>query len=277
MSTIYHSFSLLTDRTLESQKVFIPLVQNYEEKAAQAVQQILVQIHQQKLETYETKIKFETEFQGLAYFMYHWWLSTAVFFITNIMLVEVLLVSYLWNVLLSTFQGTSELLEVDEEMKDSQEESENENGTIYESTTPPLTSTSPSKDTDQVTESISEESGHELDFEEIQEIRGFTTSPGFQITSQTALGTGYAVPVTSYSAQRLKGNSSMQSSTLSTRDTVEQEHLISRTPSLLGDSDLELESVPSNTDHGDPPIQSESHTPDIDMSGLLETEEEIHL
>jgi hypothetical protein len=273
---MYNSFSLLTNRALESQTLFIPLVQNYEEKASQSVQEIRLEIHQPNLETYDTKIKFETEFQGLAYFMYHWWFSTAVFFITNIMLMEVLLISYLWNVLLSTFQGETELLEVNDESKDSQEDSEYENGTIYESTTPPVTSESPSKVTDPLTESISEDSGHELDFEEIQAIRGFTTSPGFQITSQTALGTGYAVPVTSYAAQRLKANSNMQSSTLSARDIAPSEHLMNQTPSLLGDSDLELESIPS-ADPNELPTQQESHTPDIDMTGLLETEEEIHL
>jgi hypothetical protein len=294
MTTIYNSFSLLTDRSTESQTLFVPLIQNYKEKASQPVRQIKVEIHQPLLETYQTKIKFETQFQGLAYFMYHWWLSTALFFITNIMLVEILLASYIWNVMLSIFSSDTVSMDLyEEDFKDLQGNSENENSTIYETTTtPPATTNSSPSRVSYPLPSISDDSGHEMDFEEIQDIRGYEVTPGFQATTQTSLGTGYAAPMTSYSAQKLKSSSplhhSMQYNRSSTRipntsGNSNQMNGATEPPQLLTESEIDIESVSSHiadvqASTGPTELTNSSlHTTDIDIYGLLETDEEIHL
>jgi hypothetical protein len=264
LTTIYNSFSLLTDRSAESQTLFIPLVQNYEEKATQPVQEIRIEIRQPLLETYQTKIKFETEFQGLAYFMYHWSFSTALFFITNIMLVEVLLASYVWNVLLSIFPSSDQVsMEYQDEIKEP--ESENENSTIYETSTPPASTTTTPSRVSYPIPSTTSESGHEMDFEEIQDIRGYSTTPGFQ--SQTSLGTGYAVPVTSYTAQKLKAASlphSMQNNAISRTDRTNNTDI--EPPVLLTESEIDALSVQESSE------PTESTDPSIDTNEPIDDE-----
>ncbi|KAI8924047.1 putative adipose-regulatory protein-domain-containing protein [Entophlyctis helioformis] len=91
--------SLLFGLSLESQQFTVRLVEDYEEKQATPVDRILVSISTDKLQTYATNLRIETHFQGLSYFMFHWWLTTAAFFISIFMLVETLFVSSFWRVI----------------------------------------------------------------------------------------------------------------------------------------------------------------------------------
>ncbi len=98
MKTGFYSVSLILDRALESSSISIPLIENYMESTKDQVKYIKIVLGNSKVETYESFILIETHFQGLAYFMHHWWISTALFFISNIMLAEILIASYVWNV-----------------------------------------------------------------------------------------------------------------------------------------------------------------------------------
>ncbi|KAJ3306301.1 hypothetical protein HDV03_000224 [Kappamyces sp. JEL0829] len=99
LSTAFSCLSLVLDRSLESSTVAVPLVKNHLESSTNPVRFVRISLGNAKLETYSSYLLVDTHFQGLAYFMHHWWLSTALFFISNIMLVEILIASYVWNLI----------------------------------------------------------------------------------------------------------------------------------------------------------------------------------
>ncbi|KAH6592714.1 hypothetical protein BASA50_007894 [Batrachochytrium salamandrivorans] len=77
----------------EAQQLSVCLVENYVEKKAAYVDSVVLFFSDPRLQTYQTNLRIETHFQGLSYFMYHWWLTTSLFFISFILLVETLLFS----------------------------------------------------------------------------------------------------------------------------------------------------------------------------------------
>ncbi|KAJ3323744.1 hypothetical protein HDV06_001474 [Boothiomyces sp. JEL0866] len=103
LSTFYNSFSLLTGRALESQSIRVDLIENFQELSSNPVRFAHVEIST-PLQTYASHLVINTHFQGLAYFMHHWWLTTAVFFITSIMVSEILIASYVWNIILAYYE-----------------------------------------------------------------------------------------------------------------------------------------------------------------------------
>ncbi|KAJ3260442.1 Berardinelli-Seip congenital lipodystrophy 2 (seipin) [Boothiomyces macroporosus] len=103
LSTFYNSFSLLTGRALESQNIRVDLIENFQELSSNPVRFAHVEIST-PIQTYASHLVINTHFQGLAYFMHHWWLTTAVFFITSIMLSEILVASYIWNIILAYYE-----------------------------------------------------------------------------------------------------------------------------------------------------------------------------
>ncbi|KAJ3274233.1 hypothetical protein HDV01_003306 [Terramyces sp. JEL0728] len=103
LSTVYNSFSLLTGRSLESQNIRVDLIENFQEISSNPVRFAHLELST-AVQTYATHLVINTHFQGLAYFMHHWWLTTAVFFITSIMVSEILVASYIWNIILAYYE-----------------------------------------------------------------------------------------------------------------------------------------------------------------------------
>ncbi|KAJ3000635.1 Berardinelli-Seip congenital lipodystrophy 2 (seipin) [Globomyces sp. JEL0801] len=101
LSTFYNSFSLLMDFKLESQSITVDLIENFHEVYARPIRTAKIELSTDQLQTYSTYLVVNTHFQGLYFYMYHWWFTTGLLFITNIMLSEILIVAYVWNVVLA--------------------------------------------------------------------------------------------------------------------------------------------------------------------------------
>ena len=110
---------LLLGRSLEAQTITTTLIQNYHEMASDPLQKIVLTLSK-PIETYSASILLTAHFRGLAWFMYHWLWTTGSLFVLNIMLVEVLLASYVWDVIKSCY--------VEEVIEDS----DNDNATVTE-------------------------------------------------------------------------------------------------------------------------------------------------
>ncbi|KAL2918434.1 hypothetical protein HK105_201835 [Polyrhizophydium stewartii] len=99
ISTVWSLPSLLLGYGFEAHQLTVPLIESFSDKQAVQVDRALISISNKDLQTYSTTLRIQTHFQGLSYFMYHWWLSTAILFISLILLVETLFMSTLWSVL----------------------------------------------------------------------------------------------------------------------------------------------------------------------------------
>lgn len=131
-ATSWNAISLIMDWSLESSITAVPLIRNYLESSSNLVQFVKITLNCPDIETYSSHLIVETHFQGLAYFMHHWWLSTALFFISNIMLAEILIASYIWSLV------TDSLLDDSVPPKDSEETQESDlksSGTTNENET----------------------------------------------------------------------------------------------------------------------------------------------
>lgn len=87
---------------MESQTVTTKLVYNYHELGSDPLEQIKITLSK-PVETYSASILLSAHFKGLAWFMYHWRWTTGSLFVLNIMLIEVLLASYIWDVIKSCY------------------------------------------------------------------------------------------------------------------------------------------------------------------------------
>ena len=98
LKTWFNLFSLVLDYKVQESVTKVELLENYFESLSDPSSYVKITISNPTLHTYSAKLLVDTHFQGLAYFMYNWWLSTALFFISNIMLAEILFISYLWSI-----------------------------------------------------------------------------------------------------------------------------------------------------------------------------------
>lgn len=90
--TLFYSLFYLSGK-LESSTITIDLVHNFVERGSNSIAFAKVSLSNPFIQTYKTSLLIQTHFQGLAYFMHHWWLSTGLFFIASIMLIEILIVA----------------------------------------------------------------------------------------------------------------------------------------------------------------------------------------
>jgi hypothetical protein len=132
ISTIVNLYSLIFSNSLESHSVYIPLIFNHLNKD-QGPQKIEIMVNESRLHTYGAFIVFDVEFQGLAYFMHYWFFTTGLLAVLNIMFVEALVFTYFWNFLQSILED-----EESEKVGD-----EDENDTIYGSSSRELLLISP--------------------------------------------------------------------------------------------------------------------------------------
>ena len=108
LSTLLFSPFLLLGSSRETSTATLHLLLNFLEKSASAADAIRfarITLGNAKVHTYSASLLIETHFQGLAYFMHKWWLTTAIVSILNIMLVEIMLVSLVWTLLTGEDNG----------------------------------------------------------------------------------------------------------------------------------------------------------------------------
>lgn len=113
---------LLFGKSVESQLLETNIMDNYYEDGNNPLQQIIISFNK-PIETYSSSILLAAHFRGLAWFMFHWRWTTGALFVVNIMLVEVLLASYVWDVIKSFYV---------EEIDLDDQDSDNENKTVTE-------------------------------------------------------------------------------------------------------------------------------------------------
>ncbi len=70
-----------------------------------------------ELQLYSMDLVVQTQFQGLAYFMRHWWATSAIFFVSLIVLIQIILLSSTWKAISACF--TTPVLAQATESKDS--------------------------------------------------------------------------------------------------------------------------------------------------------------
>lgn len=111
LSTLLFSPFLLLGSSRETSTATLHLLLNFLEKgasSADAIRFARITLGNAMVQTYSASLLIETHFQGLAYFMHKWWLTTAIVSILNIMLVEIVFVSLVWTLLTGEDNGDGE-------------------------------------------------------------------------------------------------------------------------------------------------------------------------
>ncbi|KAL5037210.1 hypothetical protein BDV3_006737 [Batrachochytrium dendrobatidis] len=99
MALIWNFPSIFISVPLETQKISIKLIESYAEKRATPLDRVSILLSEPKLQTYGTNLRVDTHFQGLSYFMYHWWLVTSIAFISFIIFIETMILSSFWKII----------------------------------------------------------------------------------------------------------------------------------------------------------------------------------
>ncbi|KAJ1532465.1 Berardinelli-Seip congenital lipodystrophy 2 (seipin), partial [Nowakowskiella sp. JEL0078] len=116
LTTIYKLLPLLLDFTNESQKV-----------REKPVHHAIIKFSNPRIQIYETKFVTVAQFEGLQYFMYHWWLTTGTIFISSFLFWEALFAYLIWKLFLG-YYGEKKLVSESEseEFNDGDEKSDDE-------------------------------------------------------------------------------------------------------------------------------------------------------
>ncbi|KAI8912439.1 putative adipose-regulatory protein-domain-containing protein [Gorgonomyces haynaldii] len=96
IETYYRLLSLLSG-SRQSQTLDIHMIEGFQTN--QPVDKAVIALSTPDLQTYAVHLQIETQFQGLTYFMYHWWFSTGIFFVSVIMLFKAVLMAQIYQTL----------------------------------------------------------------------------------------------------------------------------------------------------------------------------------
>eukprot|EP00842_Homolaphlyctis_polyrhiza_P006278 jgi/Hompol1/6651/HPOL_005043-RA len=99
LTTLWRSGSLLLFAAPEQQRMRIPLLAAFRESPLLPAASASVALSDPRLQFYAARLVVEARFEGLRFFMFHWWFATAAFFVTMLVLIEVLLLVNFTNII----------------------------------------------------------------------------------------------------------------------------------------------------------------------------------
>lgn len=97
LSTLANILFLLLDLKLEQSIQTINLFDSNVDKSFSSLYSLQCFIDNPKLETYSSFLLISTLYEGLPYFMYHWFITTSLFFISIIMFTEIIILTFIYN------------------------------------------------------------------------------------------------------------------------------------------------------------------------------------
>ncbi|KAJ3128571.1 hypothetical protein HK098_003997 [Nowakowskiella sp. JEL0407] len=103
VQTSYKILPLLWGHSLESQRFRVVLFENFMENELLPVHHALITLSDSQIRVYETNFIAEAQFEGLRYFMYHWWLTTGGIFIFSTLFWESLFAYFAWKWFLAKY------------------------------------------------------------------------------------------------------------------------------------------------------------------------------
>ncbi|KAI8810784.1 putative adipose-regulatory protein-domain-containing protein [Cladochytrium replicatum] len=103
ITTLWKALSLVLEISSESQKVFIEMADDFTDHEDDPAHRATIEISEPRLQVYETRLVALAQFQGLRYFMYHWWFTTGSLFISFILFWEGVLMYFGWKLFLRVF------------------------------------------------------------------------------------------------------------------------------------------------------------------------------
>lgn len=82
------------------------------------IDNIMVTLSTHHLQTYSSHIEIVTHFQGLTYFMYHWYFTTAAFFTSIITMVLSLILTYIYSLIHSIMLDSEDSIQKSQQARD---------------------------------------------------------------------------------------------------------------------------------------------------------------